>query len=87
MICFVSYVHQRMLSTIYSHLLGMSVGELRDIHTSCRNILPIFIRNLFLSAIYIASSSEMIFVFFLLCIVCHPDFSFYVYYLMCVCRI
>jgi len=59
-ICFVSDVHQRMLWTIYSHLLGtVSVWELEDIHTSCRNILLIFITNLFVSVAYTALSSEI----------------------------
>ena len=35
MICLVSYVHQRMLQTIYFHLLGtVPVWELEDIHTA-----------------------------------------------------
>jgi len=52
----------------------------------CRNILPIFVINLFLSVVYTALSREIVFGF-LLCIVCHCDFASYVYYLMCVCRI
>jgi len=42
----------------------VSVWNLEDIHTSCRNILLIFIRNLFLSVVYIALSSKIVFVFF-----------------------
>ena len=37
--------------------------------------LLIFIRNLFLSVVYIALSSEIVFGL-LLCIVCHSDFAF-----------
>ena len=63
-------------------------------HLSCRSavrrpsesvagpILLIFIRKLFLSVVYIARQVK--FCFFLLCIACHSDFAFYVYYLMCV---
>jgi len=40
------------------------VWELQDIHTSCQNILLIFIRNLFLSVLYIALSSEIVFFWF-----------------------
>ena len=66
-------------------------------HLSCRSavrrpsesvagpILLIFIRKLFLSVVYIARQVK--FCFFLLCIACHSDFAFYVYYLMCVSRI
>jgi len=65
-------------------------------HLSCRSavrrpsesvagpILLIFIRKLFLSVVYIARQVKF---FFLLCIACHSDFAFYVYYLMCVSRI
>jgi len=37
------------------------VWELEDIHTSCQNILLIFIRNLLLSILYTALSSEIVF--------------------------
>ena len=39
------------------------VWELEYVHTSYWNILLIFIRNLFLSVVYIALSSEIVFVF------------------------
>ena len=55
--------------------------------TTYQNILLIFIRNLFLSVLYIALSSEIVFSVLLLGTVRHSDFAFYVYYLMCVCRI
>ena len=42
----------------------MSVWELGDIHTSCRNILLILIRNFFLSVLYIALSSKVVLGFF-----------------------
>jgi len=47
------------------NLLGtVSVSELEDIHTSCQNILLIFIRNIFLSVLYTALSSEIVFIIF-----------------------
>ena len=49
-------------NAIYFHLLGtVPVWELEDIHTSYQNILLIFIRNLFLSVLYIDLSSEIVF--------------------------
>ena len=45
------------------HIPVVSVWELEDIHTSWRNILLIFTRNLFLSVVYIASSSKIVFGF------------------------
>jgi len=54
-----------------------SVWELEDIHTNCRNILLIFMRNFFLSVVYIALSNEIVFGFtalycmsFWLCFLC-----------------
>jgi len=47
------------------------------------HILVIFVRIL-LSVVYIALSSELV---FLLCIECHSEFAVNVYYLMRVCRI
>ena len=55
--------------------------------TTYQNILLIFIRNLFLSVLYIALSSEIVFSVLLLGTVRHSDFAFYVYYLMCICRL
>ena len=48
-----------------THLLGtVPVWELEDIHSSCQNILLISIRNLVLSVLYIALSSEIVFIVF-----------------------
>jgi len=61
-------------NAIYFHLLGtVPVWELEDIHTSYQNILLIFIRNLFLSVLYIALSSKIVFLALLLCTVHHSD--------------
>jgi len=69
-----------------NHLLGtVPVWELEDIHTSCQNILLIFIRNHFLSVLYIALSSEIVFLVLLLCTVRHSDFAFCVCCLVCIC--
>jgi len=55
-------------SAIYFDLLGtVPVWELEDIHISCQNILLIFMRNLFLSVVYIALSNGRVFGFAALC--------------------
>ena len=43
---------------------NVHVWEFEDIHTSCQHSLLIFIRNLFLSVLYIALSSEIVFIVF-----------------------
>jgi len=61
--CVLSLPLQCQFVSIIRNLLGtVPVWEVEDIHTSCQNILLIFIRNLFLSVLYMALSSEIVFI-------------------------